>query len=290
MPDSPDTQRELPAEPSRRIAGPLLFSVMLHGGMLVLLARAVIHPATESGVPDARPSVRVLVELVSPRSLVQEPPTEPRRSQEPEEREDPPASGDQSETSAAETTPGADEGNDAPEAAATTWTQAAISTAIRANTSERRSLLTESWVDHCILEQKERGIRNCERQREEQDYRSASGAAGYAAGGAAFAAVTRPQRHALLSEGFVKEQALMRELMAAAGPAGELAKARFFLSRGYFLYLNGNPSPYGPRNQFNCAGLGPCIYEYTGFVIERPQPQPEENAFQVVPIVLGSQR
>jgi hypothetical protein len=290
--ESPDTERELTSAPPQRLAGPLLFSVVLHGGLLLSLARAVFAPSAEARLPEERPSVRVSIAMRLPPPIVPEPPpAEVENPALPETNAASLAPEAEPVTAVAETELDEDEetaGAETPTAPRVpTWTPATIRAAIQSNSGARRGTLTEAWVDGCILEQKARGTRDCEEQQEELAHLSASTAVGHAAGAATFAGITRPQRHAVLSAALTKNALLMVDLMEVPGLVGQLATDRYILDGQYFNYLNGNPSPYGPENQFNCAGIGPCIYEYTGFVVERPEPEPEENAFRVVPIVLG---
>jgi hypothetical protein len=292
--------------PRRNVAVPVACSVLLHVALFALIARAAFAPSAEARIPDERPSVRVSmvvrppppvpaavipqspapVETLSEEELTESGEVAPREEtadlEVPAIANSPPA--DASASAADE------EISDGDDDSVRAWTPTAVRVAIGAYVSNQRNTQIETWVASCILEQKTEHTRDCERQRQASDGTSASAQAGRIAGGAAFGGVTRPMRHALLTEGFTETKDAMKELMDVPGVLGQMATDRYYLSREYIYYLNGNPSPYGPRNQFNCAGIGPCIYEYTGFVIERPEREVDPNEFRVVPTLLGGSR
>lgn len=297
--ENPDTERET-AAPGRGIGIPATFSVLLHVVVLALFARATFAPPAEGRIPDERPQLRVVLVTRSPppqvpENLTQETETDPDLQVAGEVT----AATDTAEAVGAEPLPavipdsGFEESVTESGATVPVWTPASIRAAVGTHVSKQQGTLIETWVSDCILEQKQRGTRDCERLQQAQDPSSASASASARAGrdaaGGTFAVVTRRHRHALLTEGFVKENSLIKDLMEVSGELGQLAAERYYLNREYILYLNGNPSPYGPANQFNCKG-NPCVYEYTGFVVQRPESATEENAFRVVPTLFGSPR
>jgi len=351
----PDTERELPALPPRRLAGAVLFSLVLHGLVVLSFARAVLSPPQES-LPEDRPTIRVTLEMRAPPIASEAPTPEvaesvPAESVElmPQDMVDEVAEAEPAEPDATADARLADSGPVEPPAsldeqvstemsptetttATQPWTPARIRAAVQASSGELRSSVTEAWMADCIRERKVRGTRDCERQLQQQDILSPNAAAGRAAGVGAFASVTRGDRQWLLAEGFKKSNDTLRELVDADGLVGELATARYYLNRDYIIYLSGN-RVHGNHNDmvfhamqnftadelgspnltlngdtpFQCrskkkieygadlktqrvtaGNIVPCIYEYTGFTIERPEADP--NEFRVVPAVFGSQR
>jgi hypothetical protein len=290
-------KRELPDVPPRHIAGPVLVSVMLHGAVLLLFARNVSLPATAPALVDERASIRVALAVRPPSPA----PALPAQPQTDEAIEEVPVIESVEEEALDETAPaeaiaGTTAGNtgaaaeQSSDATFQAWTPERIRAAVETSVDALHSPLTAEWIATCILERKLRGTRECEEQQREQSHLSPSMQAGYDAGMAAFAGITRPQRQRRLSEQFARERNVMMEFMDEPGVLGQIATDRYYVARQYLLYLNGNPSPYGPGNQVNCAGIGPCIYEFTGFLIEQAQSAPDENEFRVVPNVPGSER
>ena len=108
-----------------------------------------------------------------------------------------------------------------------------------------------------------------------------------------FLHVTRKNKHAAITRSLEMENETLAEILhgETAMPVEtiEQAKAKLALNEQYILYLNGNPNPqliahnmmlgfvndYGrtvlPQHyQFRCKKR-PCIYEFTGFEIKRPE-------------------
>ncbi|MGV3592403.1 MAG: hypothetical protein ACO1PZ_11995 [Gammaproteobacteria bacterium] len=335
---SPDeAYSETPLSP-RRVAGSVAVSLLLHGAVVMLLARMVTNEDRVRVVTDL-PSISVA--LVSRRQPEPLPPPAELPPQDlpgpqteatppPEISAETPESVAPAETEAetaeardavpassfAETAPESDtQGRDAEsrdrasddEARDQPWTPARIRSALDANRREQQSETTANWLTDCIIEQKQHGTRDCTRQQQPLDYASESTRAGRNAADQSFMAVTRPQRHARLTEGFLKENALLEDMMEEGGVTGGIASQLFYINREYVIYLNGNgqeplwgamqnfgadttharPRPSLPGNILFTCRKRPCIYEWTGFTIERPDTN-EADTFRVIPIVPGS--
>jgi hypothetical protein len=115
-----------------------------------------------------------------------------------------------------------------------------------------------------------------------------------------FANITRDADNARLSRKLERENALMKDIMEAGGPAGEQAEIRWRLNRQYRAYLNGNIVPQltfmaqtafvndynrtvtAVPFQFRCEFLKPCEYTFTGFEIKRPQNYVEKTPSFVI--------
>jgi hypothetical protein len=341
-----DTERELAQPPAQGLAGPLLFSVVLHGLVMLVFMRAVFAPQGDTPAVE-EPGIRVTLATRMPTQEREVPVPEVTEAPAPTRDESgeivdavveveptpaasaevavtpavagaPTASGETTEPRSADSSPGD-----------SAWTPARIRAAVQATSGELRSNFTNDWMEDCIRERRARGLRDCERQREEQDLLSANAAAGRSAGIGAFTSVTRADQHWRIAEGFKKSNDTLRELVDAGGLVGELATARYYLNREILVYLNGNQGDmvFGPMQNFAADVLGgtaltvngntsfqckakkkveydadlktrrvsggnnvPCVYEYTGFTIKRPEPEADPNAFRVVPPVFGSQR
>jgi hypothetical protein len=290
----------------------VLFSVLLHGLVLILFVRSAFAPAVRA-VPAVRSNITVALVMRPPPRAPEPVAQDIEAVPQPEVEEEPtpptdlaqdiatarPISNNTNATDDVETEAAAAPG-------AAVWTPARIRAAITSEAGDLHSTLTQDWVAACILEKKEHGTRDCGEQQQEHDYLSESTRAGRAAGGAAFNGVTRGQRHALLAEGFEQKNAAIESLMAEAGEVGALATERYYLNRRNTAYLTGNlrdpvfmamqgfrADPLsGPRLSlpgnilFRCKRQ-PCIYEYTGFSVEAPEAEPEEGEFRVAPVVLG---
>lgn len=200
------------------------------------------------------------------------------------------------------------------------WTPARIRAALDSSRRDQQSETTVGWLTDCIVEQKRLGTRDCKQQQQALDYASDSKRAGRAAAEAAFVVVTGPERRARLSEEFRRENSRLAELMDDGGVVGGLATQRYYINLEYFRYLNGNGQDpmFSAMQNFSADVLGgsalslpgnvpftcsrwrtgyaigekrkatgvpmPCIYEWTGFRIERPETD-EADAFRVVPVV-----
>ena len=119
-------------------------------------------------------------------------------------------------------------------------------------------------------------------------------------------AITRPQRHARLTEAFLKENALLENMTEEGGAIAGIASQLFYTNRAQVIYLNGNgqeplwgamqnfgadtaharPRPSLPGNILFTCRKRPCIYDWTGFTIERPEMN-EAATFRVLPSVPG---
>jgi hypothetical protein len=340
-----DDARELPSLSPARVAGPLCASVVLHGALLFLVARGVMVPDAASR--EELPSVSVSLVTRLPVPIPETPLQEIPEPEVPAPEAMAPTETGQVETLAPEAANNealpAEEVTGEPDASATNtdvggesqpWTPARIRAAIDANASGQRSASTASWLSSCYLEQRLRGTRDCELQREEQDYASASMRAGQNAGAGSFASVTRPLRDWRMFEEFTRRNYALQELADAGGVVGMLATDRIRINNEYMRYLQGNVLGFqgqdplwqamgsgfsadvlsGPRLTlpgnvpFRCGtgkllpepglvpgGVGvsnivPCVFEFTGFRIQRPDQPVEENAFRVVPTVPGNQQ
>lgn len=334
---SPDeAYNETPLSP-RRVAGSVAVSLLLHGAVVMLLARIVTHEDQARAVTDL-PSISVA--LVPRQRPVPPPPSAELRPQDlpqpqtqpappPAIAADTPESGGPMETedateAVADAAPASAVADAAPEREARSsdaesrerasddeasdqpWTAARIRAALDASRREQQRETTANWLTDCIIEQKQHGTRDCTQQ-QPLDYASESTRAGRNAAGQSFMAITRPQRHARLTEGFLKENALLEDMMEEGGATGGIAAQLFYTNREYVIYLNGNgqeplwgamqnfgadttharPRPSLPGNILFTCRKRPCIYEWTGFTIERPETN-EANAFRVVPIIPGS--
>ncbi len=313
--ESPDTQPDPSGAPLRTTVGPVIFSVVLHGVVLGLFARAAFAPEAEARIPDERRYVRVAMVVRQPRApdvLPQpiEERVEPDLVEAPEETiplSEPAAAADAEVASTNEQDEVERESTTGP--AVRAWSPATLRAAIEAGTGDRQNGVIEAWVTDCILEQKEEGTRDCEEQQAEQDYYAESTRTGLDAGEGAFAGVTRPQQQAALVEQFEKENAVLASLAGMPGGAGALVRERYFLNREYILYLSGNDQDpmFAAMGNFSADSLGgpplslpgnipfickpqPCVYDFTGFEVERPTAEPEAGEFRVVPTLFGTRR
>ncbi len=316
--ESPDA--EPASAPQRYAVGPIVFSVVLHGVVLGLFARSAFAPEAEAK-SDARPYVRIALavrqpppppeNLPQPENLLQEVEQvpEPEVAEEPEEATTPAGAEPVVADSAPTADPDDEEDVSDTGPAARTWTPASIRAAIETGSSRRRSTLTEAWVTECILEQKERGTRDCEQHQEEGDLFTESTRAGRTALGGAFTDATRAQRHAGLVDHFLRQNAVLGGLMEEGGEVGTVAAELYYMNHETIAYLTGNrQSPvFAAMGNFSADVLGgpqlslpgnilfsckkkPCIYEYTGFEVEQPDVEPEEGEFRVVPTLFGPRR
>jgi hypothetical protein len=262
--------------------GAVAISLALHAVLLVAVARA-------SFLPQAKVRDRELLHMLV--TLTRHPsPTVDKAEEEPGKA--PLAVPEVRQVIEANTTPTqvmVEEVKREAETKAPEFTPQVLRSAVSSFLERQRGTFTADWIAECEIFRKEHGTRDCEEIRKTPDHFSASARAGRTAGQASFAGVTRPVRHALLTEKFERDNVLMKELMKTPGVQGTLAKERHFLNREILGYLNGNPSPYGPAFQFNCKG-GPCVYEFSETVFKKPDTPVAENEFRVVPALFGSQR
>jgi hypothetical protein len=138
-----------------------------------------------------------------------------------------------------DTAPNAD-----PAVAAPAWTPARIRSAIETQATARRNEATAAWLTECVIEQKERGTRDCERQKQEQDYASTGMRAARGASEGAFAGVMRPDRDWRMVQQSMRSNALMEELAEQGGVVGELATERVLLNNEYMRFFEGNVLGY----------------------------------------------
>jgi hypothetical protein len=335
-----EDEREPAPEPPRRVAGPVLASVVLHGTLLYLVARLAVQQS-EAPRNEERPAVRVIVETRMPgRAPAEAPAVEipeaanstPSESAVPAAPEPPnPESQSPPESPSAAADAGSN-ADAAPIAAPEAWTPARIRSAIEGHADERRSTSTATWLAECFVERKEHGTRDCNEQLQEQDYASDSMRAARAAGERAFARITRPERDWRRIEQFIRSNSQLEDLAEEGGVVGRIAADRMLLNNEYARYLMGNAQGWQQQDPlwqamdsgftadvlggrrlslpgnipFRCGsgkakygvtpgGVGvsdivPCVFEFTGFTIERPQAPVEANAFRVVPVVPGSEQ
>lgn len=128
-----------------------------------------------------------------------------------------------------------------------------------------------------------------------------------------FANVRRAAEHAHWSRSLEMENKVLLGILDedrfVSEAAQEQVNIRVALNKSYIVYLNGNASgEVAAHNtmfnfvndfnrtivphpvQFNCAGLGPCIYKYTGFTAQRPTNyvQPEPVFEKLAPLFMPS--
>jgi hypothetical protein len=278
---------------------------LLHAVLVVVFARATVTPPAEARIAEERTELRVSVVMRAP--LTTPEPAEPglERAPEPaadqtlaEEAVELPAVDDTARAqpdalSAAEVDAGENSGSTA------AWTPSTVRAAVSGYIRSQRDAAIEAWVVACSIERKSEHTRDCKAQRGGSEGRSASSEAGRDVVAGTVAAMTRKWRDAQLTAELEVRKVSIDALMDEEGPVGQLAADRYYLDAEIVRYLNGNPSPYGPRNQFICgkriAGTGvrrpvPCVYEYTGFVIVAPEQPVDPNAFRVAPTLLGTAR
>jgi hypothetical protein len=290
--------------PSRHVVLPVACSVLLHAALFALVARAVFAPSAEARIAE-RPSLRVSVVMRPPPAPepVAQQSSEPVESLQEEARAEtveveeaaPPQ--EIAEAPAIANAPQADEGlatdaevsSEETAASARAWTTTAVRAAIGTYVGGQRNAQIETWVAACILEQKLEHTRDCEQQRGAGDGLGAGARAGRAMAESMSASIMGRWRVAELTQTLETRKVQMKNLMDSSGPVGQLATDRFYLDLEIVRYLNGNPSPYGPRNQFSCGFL-PCVYKFTGFDIERPEQEIDPDTFRVVPTLLGNSR
>lgn len=247
---SPDDDRELPSLSPRHVAGPVFVSVLLHGALLYLLARTVAVSEAEGREERSFMSVSLVVrpppiEPEVPEPEIPEPelveadvgqPPAPQAPQAIAERA--PAAEPQAEDAlpdlAESVAPGAAESESLP------WTAARIRSVLDTHARERRSTSTATWLTECILEQKEHGTRDCDRQLQEQDYASASMSAARAASEGAFASAMRRDRDWRMTERFARNNYALEALVEDGGIAGALATERILINNEYMRFLQGN--------------------------------------------------
>jgi hypothetical protein len=297
-------------------------------------------PAPEANERQQRSSVRVSVAMpLPPAPEVMAPPApapevetqvetqaEPQLAETPEPEDTEPARG-------VEQTAGATTESAAGEAAGSSteaWTPARIRSAIGTNAIEQRRSATEAWLTECFVEQKQHGRRECEEQLKEQDYASDSMRAARGAGSAAFASVRRRSNDWRMTQQFMRDNALLEDMVEQGGLVAELATDRILINNEYMRYLQGNALGFQGQDPmwqamnsgftadvlggrqlslpgnvpFRCGsgkvkpGVAPggvgvtdivdCVFEFTGFTIERPERPAEQDAFRIVPVIPGS--
>lgn len=149
--------------------------------------------------------------------------------------------------------------------------------AIAIEADRLRQVFADDWIADCMIRTKERGFgKDC--QHEQAAALTPSLQTGQEAAAATFADVLRPELHARLTRSLEQQNRRLKPLANAGGVTGQLALERYRINFQQVLYLNGNPSPYGPANQFNCR-RAPCVYKYTPFLVTRPEPARDPDAF-----------
>ena len=153
-----------------------------------------------------------------------------------------------------------------------------------------KQTLKARWQEDCQRFKNQHGLQSCKASQPEFTY-------GYEderlLAKNAFLHVTRQVRHQQIYQQLEDQnENLLRQLMTADSPVQEMARSLFFLNDRYMAYLSGNANEtlddffqqafgsnvymqFGMKQnykiyQFRCKKM-PCIYEYSGFEIERPQ-------------------
>jgi hypothetical protein len=296
----------------------LAFSLLLHGVLLVLVMNVVKQASAVAPAEPEHQSLQLSLVARNPQRSMPEPPealadtaadSEPAGSSAdvvPEESlpadAAPAIEEDSVQPAPAAGLADAAEDDSRPDSTGRTFTTSELQGAVTALVRDRRTQFTTAWMSDCLLHQKEHGTKDCPAQTAPADYTGRAELNALAA--RAFAGITRPQQHARLRAELLASSAGLQPLMDAQGSFGELARQRYFLNREYLNYLSGNTDfnilgfvqasqglQYDAKFLQSLCSPQPCIYEYTGFQVTRPEPETSDDTpFVLRQTLFGSRR